>query len=96
MKENGIFVQRPSLIIPILVLTVCCYRHPETAIIFEIIHVRKASCYVRVRSFQVKAHFVPRSSFRTSPVRTVSMLCRSASDLKGELYPKNDLFLGKS
>ena len=33
MKKNGIFVQRPSLIIPILVLTVCCHPHPETAII---------------------------------------------------------------
>ena len=43
MKANGIFVQRPRLII------LTSHRHSETAIIFEIIHVRKASRYVRVR-----------------------------------------------
>ena len=39
MKENGTFVQLPCVIIP------------RTTIIFEIIHVRKASCCVRVRIF---------------------------------------------
>ena len=61
--ENGIFVQRAYLVISIPMLTVRCHRdHPETVIIFEIIHVREA-CFSVCFAFSNSVFYFARNGF---------------------------------